>query len=153
MKLDNFGNIVKKREAKALKNYPSHEHEMWDKICEIKSQADNNNVHFLNDIDNHMKEKNPYMSSIDNHSLISDMDHHKEGCHDDISIGSNRKFSELLNQNNEKLLQNPLSSPFLQSSNSNFETMNNKDISDLKSISSFNSDNKFSGKKRQKLIS
>lgn len=90
------------------------------------------------------------MSSIDNHSMMSDLDHHKEGCVDDISIGSNRKFSELLHHNSEKILEKSLS-PFLPSSNSNFEIISNKDISDLKSVSSFNSENKFCGKKRQKV--
>lgn len=151
-KLDIFGNPIKKRDAKALQSPSLIDQDIWEKISDVKSSHSNQNgMSLLDNITNQNKDKHSYLYSCDN-SILADMENHKQKVDDNISVSSSHKFSDILVNNEPKsnLKQKP--GGFLTNCNHNFEALSNHDkadISDIKSVSSFSSDNKLCGAKRK----
>jgi hypothetical protein len=99
LRVDIYGNPVRKRENKALRQVSLLDHEIWEKLSDSKSIHANDNIDFL---ENLHKDKDAYLYSCDN-SVISEIDHPKDRSMDNISVGSNRKFTELLSHQENKL--------------------------------------------------
>jgi len=101
----------------------SNENDIWDKICEVKSIGGSQNGDFIPNLERNIKEKNPYIYSMDSHSMLSDIDHHKEHFVDNMSIGSHKKLNEMSGF------------PNLQSHNFDLTSQpSNKGFSEVKSV-------------------
>lgn len=141
---------MRRRDLKKMDRANSLDHDVWDKISDIKSVNSHHHNDFLDNIEE-FKDKNRFDDSI-----MSEMDQNKDKDADDISVASNSKFHDILTHGENKVSRRQ-HFPFLQNLNhclSNFEIMNQPieyDNSDAKSISSFNS-SKLSGHKRKTII-
>ena len=152
VKLDIFSNPLKSKDSRVLQQSSLLDNEpldLWDKISEAKSNPEPNNMGIIEQLESVDKDKNNYLYNC-SQSILSDIDIDKDRSMDNLSVGSNRKFSDILNGHENKIsLCQPL--PFLNPSGNQFEDHKNKDMSDCRSVSSFSSEHKMCGMKRQRI--
>jgi hypothetical protein len=66
---------LRKRDIKAIEKPETMDKEVWDKICEVNSQT---SKMVAEQSPQRPKDKNAYFYSVDQHSVISDIENHKE---------------------------------------------------------------------------
>ena len=144
-KHDLFEYPLRKREAKALRSNSVNESDIWEKLSDGKISGFNQSSHhdFMENIDNGQNIKTPYMYSWDQ-SLMSEIGN-KEKIPDNVSVSSKQSWNNCLLKT---CIGQKQMSPFL----GNFELISHQskgDLSDINSVSSFSSENKFWGMKRR----
>lgn len=95
MRYDPYEGAVRRRDMKKMNRSPSLDNDLWEKISDLKSTHNNHNVDFLENIGTPEKEKNNEMYCVEP-SFISEIDQNKDNDLDNISVGSNNKFNELM---------------------------------------------------------
>jgi heat shock transcription factor, other eukaryote len=155
VKLDMFGKPFSRESSITRPKYQllEGENDIWERLSEIRLNRDDDNIVLIEDLDNKEDVKHTHQFDCDR-SMLSDIEVEKVKQADEESVGSNRKYSELIsNHENRISLRQPIQ--FLPSCVNSFDlgSQNNDEHEDDEdnSVSSFSIENQFCGYKRQKI--